>query len=69
MTLTPVRKALLAYGLITLLALALLWWQLGGILPGLLLMGVVMGLLHLVALRHAQAAAAEEEEPPCDRRL
>lgn len=66
MTLTPLCKGLLAYGLITLLALGLLWWHLGGILPGLLLMGVVMGIQHLACLLWFQE---DDDDEPCDPRL
>ena len=57
-------QALLIYGALSLLALLLLLLHIGGILPGLLLMGLVMGAVNLATL-----LGEEEEEPPCDPRL
>ena len=39
MTLKPITKALMAYGVITLLALGMALLHIGGLFPGLLLMG------------------------------
>lgn len=64
MTLKPITKALMAYGVITLLALGMALLHLGGLFPGLLLMGVVMGAVNLATL-----LSSEDEEPPCDPRL
>ena len=67
MTLTPITKAVLAYSLLVALAIGLLLLHIGGILPGLLLMGVVMGILHLSSL--LCTLDGDDDEPPCDPRL
>jgi hypothetical protein len=63
MTLKPITKALMAYGVITLLALGMALLHIGGLFPGLLLMGVVMGAVNLASLLNS-----DDEEPPCNPR-
>ncbi len=43
----------------------MLLFQVGGILPVLMMMGVVMGVTHLVSLL---AFESDADEPPCDYR-
>ncbi len=59
------RKTLVAYALIVALAGLMLLFQVGGILPVLMMMGVVMGVTHLVSLL---AFESDADEPPCDYR-
>ena len=59
------RKTLVAYALIVALAALMLLFRVGGILPILMLMGVVMGGTHLVSLL---AFESDADEPPCDYR-
>ncbi len=55
------RKTLVAYALIVALAGLMLLFQVGGILPVLMMMGVT----HLVSLL---AFESDADEPPCDYR-
>ena len=58
-------KAFVAYGLISALAALMLVYQVGGILPVLLLMGVVLGSAHLVAVW----SIGEDDQSPADSSL
>ncbi len=59
------RNTLIAYVLIIALATLMLVYRVGGILPVLMLMGVVMGMAHLASLL---AFDSDADEPPCDYR-
>ena len=58
-------KALVAYASISPLAALMLVYQVGGILPVLLLMGVVLGAAHLAAVW----SIGEDDETPADSSL
>lgn len=62
---SPLRKSLLAYALVALLASLMLWQRVGGILPVLMWMGLVLGGAHLVAVLPWE----EDDEPPADSSL
>lgn len=61
----PLVKSLIAYGVVVAVAVLLLVCHLGGILPVLMLMGVVMGVAHLAGVL---AYLGDGEEPPADFR-
>jgi hypothetical protein len=61
----PLIKSLIAYGSIIAVAVLLLVYHLGGILPVLMMMGVVMGAAHLAGVL---AYADDETESPVDYR-
>ena len=46
----PLVKSLIAYGVVVAVAVLLLVYDLGGILPVLMMMGVVMGAAHLAGV-------------------
>lgn len=61
----PLIKSLIAYGVVIAAAALLLMYHLGGILPVLMMMGVVMGAAHLAGVI---AYTDNEEESPIDYR-
>lgn len=61
----PLVKSLIAYGVVVAVAALLLVYHLGGILPVLMMMGVVMGAAHLAGVL---AYLGDGEEPPADFR-
>lgn len=61
----PLVRSLIAYGVVVALAALLLVCHLGGILPVLMMMGVVMGAAHLAGVL---AYLDDGEEPPADFR-
>ena len=61
----PLVKSLIAYGVVVAVAALLLVYHLGGILPVLMMMGVVMGAAHLAGVF---VYLNDGEEPPADFR-
>lgn len=58
-------KSLIAYGVVVAVAALLLVYHLGGILPVLMMMGVVMGAAHLAGVL---AYSSDGDESPADFR-